>query len=657
VRKHILNTLAVAVCLGGLSLTADPREATLVYDVAVREYVCWREGALTPEARTRWCDSSQGWHPVTGNLYFVRGQAVTVLLVNGLVGDIFTLEIKAEDLPEPTVAIAGEIKELPKLAPIPPPPVLVAGPGATFIAGVAEIRGILMRLLGTAEEKDVRAWLKEVWIDPANAKELLDLLAIDVAGAITTARAVSPGFADEASQLTGHLIDAQGNVTRPTNISQLIGEVRRLSSILETQRGLRERIVVSGLPALGKLVSDAAKLARSPGVARASSVNASDLQVFMSDFENAFPAGERWARIDSVVVEGEVFSSAWKPVDPALTGFLAELTKSASGKVPSTAQDKVRKNLRALAELWPDIQRSFERYRDLNNLKPTLEAYPDEAGSLYQLQRNLEALGRATVLQATALNVAARTLPLVEPYDLLPVGVWFASREITLTLKQGQRIALFDLGGVSDTSRISTVGGDTAAAKPVLGSVAAETTARVFRFRVYNLYHLQLGLGFVYSGTRDDRFQVVSVTTGSGATATTQKFFEQTRSRSYNLLATADVIIFPFARHRFPFRPRYADEKPPPRWHDFGALLGFSLTSPNRDFLLGSVFFPRQSAVGIKFGWHIALRDYPPEDFDVEQPITEPTTALSQTRKDGLFVGLSFTTDFFVRVFAPIFKP
>ena len=149
----------------------------------------------------------------------------------------------------------------------------------------------------------------------------------------------------------------------------------------------------------------------------------------------------------------------------------------------------------------------------------------------------------------------------------------------------------------------------------------------------------------------------MSVTTGSGATASTQKFVEQTRARDYNLLATADVMVFPVARHRFPFRPRYPDEKRPHLYQDFGALLGFSVTSPNRDFLIGGVFFPRQSAIGIKFGWHLTLRDYPPDNLSASQPITDSVNVPSQELKGGLFVGLSFTTDFFGRVFAPIFKP
>ncbi len=126
-----------------------------------------------------------------------------------------------------------------------------------------------MRLLATAEEKDLRVWLKEVWLDAASAKELQDLIAIDVASAIEPARRLTPALLANATTLTSILIDAKhhGNiVAEPQNVQELIAQARELSRILEQQRGLREQILVSGLPALGKVLSDAAKFARTPAV-------------------------------------------------------------------------------------------------------------------------------------------------------------------------------------------------------------------------------------------------------------------------------------------------------------------------------------------------------------------------------------------------------
>jgi len=86
-------------------------------------------------------------------------------------------------------------------------------------------------------------------------------------------------------------------------------------------------------------------------------------------------------------------------------------------------------------------------------------------------------------------------------------------------------------------------------------------------------------------------------------------------------------------------------------------MFGFSVTSPNRDFLIGGAWFPRMSAVGIQAAWHIALRDYPPAGMDPGEPIADRVIALKQTRIDGISAGLVFTTEFFTKVFAPIFKP
>jgi hypothetical protein len=280
----------------------------------------------------------------------------------------------------------------------------------------------------------------------------------------------------------------------------------------------------------------------------------------------------------------------------------------------------------------------------------------------------LNGLADSTIRKAAELNAAARTVPLDPDLQVLPVGQWFGSKTITVSLKQGQRVALFDTGGISDSTRASVTGGDNPAAKATQPAPTDLSVVRTLQFPVYNLYHLQLGFGFVYSTAEDKRFQIDTVTTGSGASATTQKFIDRTRSRDYNLLGTVNVIIFPWAWHAFPWRPRYVatsssvpglsqTEKKPGFYKDFGPMVGFSVTSPNKDFLLGGAWFPRPSPVGLQFGWHIALRDYPPKGSDITQPLTNRVTTLQQKRIDGFSVGLVFTTDFFGKVFAPILKP
>src|ERR1700680_617324 len=67
--------------------------ATMVYDSRLREFRCWSEGTLRPDARQHLCETDAGWHPVNANLYFVRGQSVNVLVMNGIAEDIFSLDV------------------------------------------------------------------------------------------------------------------------------------------------------------------------------------------------------------------------------------------------------------------------------------------------------------------------------------------------------------------------------------------------------------------------------------------------------------------------------------------------------------------------------------------------------------------------------------
>ena len=90
---------------------------------------------------------------------------------------------------------------------------------------------------------------------------------------------------------------------------------------------------------------------------------------------------------------------------------------------------------------------------------------------------------------------------------------------------------------------------------------------------------------------------------------------------------------------------------------DFGSMIGFGLGSPTKDFVVGAAWCPRSSPVGLQLGWHIALRDYPPDGTDMTKPITDPTVTLKQKRLNGVTAGVVFTTDFFAKTFGAVFKP
>ncbi|MGH9888198.1 MAG: hypothetical protein ACREBE_21880, partial [bacterium] len=172
------------------------------------------------------------------------------------------------------------------------------------------------------------------------------------------------------------------------------------------------------------------------------------------------------------------------------------------------------------------------------------------------------------------------------------------------------------------------------------------------QFPIFDQYHFKLGVSFVYSTVKDDRFQITNVTAGD----VTQLFVDQVRQRSYSVLATANLTIFPFRKSEFPWQARFAGEARPSFVEDVGLMLGFGIPSPNKDFFLGLSWFPTGTPVGIQAAWHLALRDYPPADVTLGQPVTSRNFVLRQKSARGLAAGFVFTTDFFGKVVGPIFK-
>jgi hypothetical protein len=208
-------------------------------------------------------------------------------------------------------------------------------------------------------------------------------------------------------------------------------------------------------------------------------------------------------------------------------------------------------------------------------------------------------------------------------------------------------------------------GASSSGSNPTQVAAGALTAARSLTFRIHNLYHFQLAAGFVYAHTRDDQFQVLSQaataaggavgSTASGTTTLPQQLLVQTRSRDYNILATAEVLIYPWAQDFFPWKPRFIGDRRPPWYQDFAPLIGVSMTSPNRDFLGGVAWFPRQRAVGLKAGIHIGLRNRPPDGVPLNTPLTQPVVVLQQRVEKGPFVGLSFSTQLFSDLFGHLF--
>ena len=648
------NSLALLVTFP-IEVHAAEKLASISYDVALREFTCWSEGSKVPAPADGNATSCSGaWKPITGDLYFLRGQSISVVLVNAVAIDLFGVELKVDDLPEPPVAVLGDFGTLPKLVPIPPAPSLTLGSGVTLATGEAKLNpgDFLYRLLVTADEKDFRAWVKEKLSDPLGAKELLDLLVTDASQATKALEARVPAIRTDADGIQAEL---QKVVEKGSTI-QIIAAAKRLGIIIEKERALRDRTIVIGLLALSKPVMDLEKGFRAPVIQKVLAIDADGLDGFLSELNLALPPGSRYSRIEKIEVVSKEYVVKTEPEKTEMAKFLTRINADDGADADVTGLAKLKKNLGALLETVSELEQGQKRLVKLGEQQKTIKAYLTGADSILKLQDVLESNASLTIEQARAVNEASRSTALDANLSVMPLGFWYGSKEIAVTLKQGQRFPLFDIGGTADSTRTQATTGENPVAKAPTTAVLDLATTRTTKLRVYNTYRFQLGFGFVYSSARDDQFRLTRQPT-TATPPVQQTFIEQVRSRNYNLLATADIVIFPTVRTNFPWKPRYLGERRPAWYRDIGALVGFSVTSPNRDFLLGGVWMPHRSPVGIKAGWHVALRDYPPAGTLLSTGLTDRTILLSQKRKDGLFVGLTFTTDFFGKVFAPIFKP
>jgi hypothetical protein len=619
-----------------------------VYDARVREFVCWSEGALEPGFREHLCEQAAHWHPLTANLYFVRGQSITVVIAHGVAEDIFSLDVKADDLAEPQVPVSGALTALPKLQSIPAAPTVLVGVGASLVAGETHIHATsVFRMAIVSEEKDFKAWLQTNLIDPLSSKEVTDLLAIEVDTAIAQA-AASASFVTEMTTIK----DGVNAIGAPASMQEWVTGVRALVDRIDAEAAARARLVVTGITAAGATINSAAVAARATPVQKALAIDSSDLAALANTLAVAF-AQDAYARIDRIHVVNKKFATDDGDMQDVVDGLNAALGSTDATSVLAHA----RTNLADTADIAPQVQLADKRRQQLENLKTKLDAQRASPTGVFALQKTWADAVAATITKAAVLNAAAKDLPLDPPYDVIPVGQWFSSKTVTLTVKQGQRVALFDIAGVADATRAGIAGGDTPASKGTQIAAADLAAARVLQFPIYNLYRFKIGMGFLYSNAPDKVYTVDKVTTSSGSAAVTQQFIDQTRDRNYNVLTSVNVLVFPWARHAFPWRPRYAGEASPPFYHDLAAMIGFSVTSPTRDFVVGGAWFPRMSPVGVQVGWHLSLRDYPPPNTDLSMPLAGRVILLKQTRVDGVAAGLIFSTDFFSNVFAAIFKP
>src|SRR5262245_309121 len=235
---------------------------SIVYDTKQREFRCWSDGVLQENYRQHLCDNRFGWHLVNSNLYFVRGQSLSLVVMNGIAEDIFTLDIKAEALAEPTAPISGTITDLPKLQPIPAVPTVLAGTNSTFVSGASPVKAsTIYRLSLTADESDFNAWIQTNIVGPLNAKEVSDLLVLDLDTALAQA-AASSGLITPLKSLKTDL----EAIREPRNMDEWGAGVKALQLLLDREGALRLRLTINGISSAGATINSALAASRTTAV-------------------------------------------------------------------------------------------------------------------------------------------------------------------------------------------------------------------------------------------------------------------------------------------------------------------------------------------------------------------------------------------------------
>jgi hypothetical protein len=657
--RLVLVVILLLGALGGTTAAyADPSRATLVYDVKLKEFTCWREGELTATARSTPCEG-EGWHPVTSDLYFTRGEALSILLVHASVLDIFAIEVQAEDLAEPALAVRSAMGDIPKLVPLITAPTIIPGTNVTLSGAPPSIKASqLYRLLSTATSDDFTAWIQNQIIKPSAADDLKTLFALDPENALIALANLHPIVQDVTK-----LSEETDSVVVPSDSAlKVINTARALVKVIDRAVALKNQIAALGIPVAGKTVADATKLLQSPALRQALEVDTGDLATFASEFELAFAPAVRYRRIAALTLSGGHLGLPSGYIDAGdpqtdMEEFLGRVESDAGGTLSAQQLDQLKKNLTVLATQWSDLSMARSRLETVAGIAGKIKDHRNSADSVFALQNALNDFEGKVILKASDLNAAAQSLPLDDALTVLNVGQWFASKTVTITMKQGQRYALFDLAGTAQTASTSAVSpASESQSKPAQTSPSAIAAVRSVTIPIYNLYRVQLGLGAAYSNADDRKFQVSTATSGSGASATTEKFVEETISRNYNALWTANLIVFPSARHAFPWRPRFNGERKPRQLTNLGVALGFSMTDPSRNFLVGGAWFPERGTVGIQVAWHIAMRDVPAADVDDASALTDRVTVLQRKRYNGLAIGIVVAPDFFAKLITPIFK-
>lgn len=653
-------------------------DITIVYNVNSKEFTCWFEGKPVSRSQTvEVCGANT--HPFSENdLYFHRGQTIHLQLVGAHIMDLFSVELKADELVEPGVPIFGGLSQLPSVKLIEPAETFVTRPPAKFSKGSPFSDILLYNLDKFKDNKELGSFLDAALIGPSNNDKLLRFLSDDPDARIKfldNQLAQGGRFVKEATALqldlanikTVSFNDLERYCKSPPedkstrdDLKKFTDALRMLNRILDRQRTLKEEITTVGLSNEGKALIEQVKTLTDPIILRALEIE--DIHPFADAFDHSFPLQFRTALIKSIVLKDKKYllnkveadANGLSPEPPLLEQINRKISE---GTAEGTKQ--LISNLLILASRWGEVKIAQDRLIELHKNKQELNDYVARVGkdalTMFEYQKVLDAISALTIQTADQANYIAQQMPLPEPYNHVVLGRWFGNKDITLTLKQGTRFQLYEIGGVGSTSRLVTTGSEIAKPTDTRTALQALAVVRQTKFSIHNLYNFQMAAGFIVSNLKDNDFKVVEKTVMEAGVTRAEKFFVQTRDRDSHFLATIELMIYPKARDMFPWKARYEGEKPPSQLKNIGALIGFSLADPTQDFFFGVAWLPR-SGIGIKGGIHLGFEDELPKGVMVNVPLTETVTQANEKLKHGFFIGLSLSSQIFKDVFGIILK-
>lgn len=742
-RRLWSHTTSYMVILLGMSLFVLPvfadsgGDVTIVYDVSLREFVCWFKGEPRDANGDPDFNPCNGAYPYYDGIHFYRGETIHLQLYKAHLIDLYALEFQVNDLAIPVETVFGSLAELPKVQLIEPAEMVVPLEGAAVPSSDEPLQlpddmydrldewdpdpkkqefskylqGALFDYAGTLakppkplspesprliDQLDEKLKIGEYLVREAESlKGAFDALDTESSSPVALERMTIKDFEKKycpsmpQGQATDQYQATDQDLGPLAEVGVFVDNVRHLEHLFKRQEALRGVIASYGLAEAGKIISEQIKLLDDPVLRRMLEIDETTLGDLLILYDNDFPQPDRRQLINQITLKQVQGKNQYTlDPDPPTDPFLDAINNENSPGVTKTDLEKLKANLLVMADQWNNLNLAVRRISAYRNLATRLDIYRkgecdaedmnkmrcdqpmktkrEEAKTIFEYQQELNEINALGIRLAYAANCIAQNMPLPsstqKPLDRIELGRWFANKEIALTVKQGSRVALFNVGGVAQSGRIAVAGGASGQAAAVTTAPQAAAAVRQTRFRIHNRYLFQLSAGYMVSTMKDANYELANRTVViTDTTSRMENFFVRTRNRGYHFLPTIELIIYPKRRDFMPWKARYEGEKKP-KFKNLGLLLGFSLADPSQDFLFGVAWLPRQG-IGLKAGLHVGFEDELPKGValidgqDISAPLTEELTFVREKLDYGIFAGLTLNSQLFKEVFGLILQP